>query len=286
MLKIESKENGAELTSIKLNNIQKLHDGKEYWNRHAPILFPIVGQLKDGKTIIENKEYMMGQHGFARDMEFKEIRKEESEHKYVLKSSEETKKYYPYEFELYVTYIINGNELCVRYDVINKDNKEIIFGLGAHPAFKCDYSKGNYELIFNNNEENIKILELENGLIAKELNSGNVLTDLKKESKIKLNSESFEKDAIILRNIKSNKCILREIKNNSVNKEILEFDFSGFLYLGIWSKKRAPFVCIEPWYNTADYIDSDGIFENKKDIIKLKEKEKFRCEYKIKFMEE
>ena len=50
MLEIKAKKEGAELTSIKLDGEEKLHDGKEYWNRHAPILFPIVGKLKEGKT--------------------------------------------------------------------------------------------------------------------------------------------------------------------------------------------------------------------------------------------
>ena len=83
MLEIKTKKAGAELTSIKLNEEEKLHQGKEHWNRQAPILFPIVGQIKDGQTLINNKQYKMRQHGFARDMEFEEI----GENKYLLKSS-------------------------------------------------------------------------------------------------------------------------------------------------------------------------------------------------------
>ncbi len=290
MIEIESKKIGAELTSLKFNGKEKLHNGEEYWNRHSPILFPIVGRLKDDKTIISNKEYQMKQHGFARDMEFKEIRKNKDEHKYVLKSSDETKKYYPYKFELYVTYKVDNirNEVTVRYDVINKDEKQIIFGIGAHPAFVCNYSSGDYQIMFVKKEEDIEILELENGNIKNNsINSENklVLDNLKKYGIIDLTEDLFENDAIILKNIKSNKCILRNINDNSINKEILEVDFTGFPYLGIWSKKGAPFVCVEPWYNTADYIDSDGIFKNKKDIIKLDLKEKFKCEYKIRIME-
>ena len=70
MLEIETSEKGAELISVKLNNIEKLHDGKTFWNRHSPVLFPIVGKLKDGKTTIDGKIYEMGQHGFIRAQEF------------------------------------------------------------------------------------------------------------------------------------------------------------------------------------------------------------------------
>ena len=291
MIEIESKTIGAELTSLKFNGKEKIHNGKEYWNRHSPILFPVVGKLKDDRTIISSEEYKMKQHGFARDMEFKEIQKNNDEHKYVLKSSKETKKYYPYEFELYVTYKIDNimNEMKVKYEVINKDKKQIKFGIGSHPAFVCNYSSGDYQIMFERKEEEIEILELENGNIKNNNNNSNnekiVVNNLKKYGIIELNEKSFNNDAIILKNIKSNKCILKNINDNSENKEIIEVDFTGFPYLGIWSKKGAPFVCIEPWYSLADYTDSDGIFENKENIIKLDIKQKFKCEYKIRIME-
>ena len=92
MIKIQSKTAGAELISIQKDGQEMLHDGKEHWNRHAPILFPIVGALKDGKTIIENQTYEMGQHGFARDMEFKQVDKKDDEVEYILEANEETLK--------------------------------------------------------------------------------------------------------------------------------------------------------------------------------------------------
>ena len=100
MLEIKTTSKGAELISCKLNGEEKIHDGESFWNRHAPILFPIVGKLKDNQTEIEGKIYKMGQHGFARDMEFKKI----GENKYVLTSSAETLEKYPYEFELYESF--------------------------------------------------------------------------------------------------------------------------------------------------------------------------------------
>ena len=274
MLEIKTKKSGAELTSIKLNGTEKLHQGQSHWKRHAPILFPIVGQLKNGKTIINNNEYEMSQHGFARDMEFEEI----EANKFLLKSSEETLAKFPFKFELYVQYKINGNELTTTYTVINKDKQTMFFGLGGHPAFICEYSTGDYQIKFNQKEDSIEFMQLENGLISNE-KAPNIL----KHNVIDLLPDTFEKDAIIMKNLKSNKVTLF---NKKENKKILEFDFTGFPYLAFWSKKGAPFVCIEPWYNTTDKIDSNSKFEDKENILKLEPEQEFICSYKIKFEEE
>lgn len=269
MLEIQTTTLGAELTSIKLNGEEKLHQGENYWKRHAPILFPIVGQIKDGKTIINGKEYFMGQHGFARDMEFEKIK----ENKFLLKSSKETLQKFPFKFELYVEYTINGDELATKYVVINKDSKQIQFGIGGHPAFICNYSEGDCRVEFEQKEDKIEFRQLENGLISnKECKS------FLENNSIKLIPNIFENDAIIMKNIKSNKVTLYKS-----NKRILEFDFTGFPYLALWSKVGAPFVCIEPWYNTADKVNSNGKFEDKEDILKLEPDEKFECEYKVRF---
>ena len=271
MIKIKTCSKGAELISLKFNGEEKLHDGLNFWNRHSPILFPIVGQIKDNKTIIEGKEYSMTQHGLARDMEFKQV----EENYYVLEYNEETLKKFPYKFELHVWYESLENSLIVNYKVINKDNKNIMFGLGAHPAFKCDYANGKYSIEFEKKEDNIEILELENGLISnKQIETQNII----KDNKIKLNKDSFINDAIIMKNIKSDKVFLKY-----EDKEILNFEFEEFPYLAIWSKVGANFVCIEPWFNTADKIDATGEFKDKENIIVLEKDKEFSCKYKINF---
>ena len=272
MLEIKSKKSGAELISIKLDEKEMLHQG-EFWNRHAPILFPIVGRLKNDKTIIDGKTYHMGQHGFARDMEFTELEKTKNKHEYVLESNSETLEKFPYKFSLYVTHLVEDNTLITKYKVVNKDKKEMIFGLGGHPAFICDYSSGKYKIEFEKQEDNIKFMSLKDGLVLEE-EAPNILSN----NCINLNKDSFINDAIIMTNIKSNKVYLKENE-----KTILEFDFTGFPYLGIWAKIGAPFVCIEPWMNTADKVNTDGKLESKENILRLKPNEEFECRYKIKF---
>ena len=271
MLEIKAKKAGAELVSIKLDGIEKLHQGKSHWKRHAPVLFPIVGQLKDGKTLINNEIFEMGQHGFARDMEFEEIKP----NTFLLKSSKETLEKYPFEFELYIKYEIQENELITTYKVINKDSKIMHFGLGGHPAFICDYSSGDFQIQFNETEKEIQFMQLENGLISNE-KAPNLLNN----NAIDLLPDTFEKDAVIMKNIKSN---IVTLYNKKQNKKVLEFDFTGFPYLAFWSKIGAPFVCIEPWFNTTDHIDSNGKFEDKENILKVEPEKKFECKYKIKF---
>lgn len=273
MLKIESKKQGAELTSIKLDGKEMLHQG-EFWNRHAPILFPIVGRLKNDKTIINDMTYKMAQHGFARDCEFEELEKSENKHEYVLESNSETLEKFPFKFSLYVTHLVEDNTLITKYKVINKDEKKMIFGIGGHPAFICDYSSGKYKIEFEKQEDNIKFMSLKDGLVLEE--APNILVD----NCIKLNKDSFINDAIIMKDIKSNKVYLKENE-----RTILEFDFTGFPYLGLWAKIGAPFVCIEPWMNTADKVNTDGRLESKEHILELNPKEEFECSYKMMFFE-
>ena len=284
-LEIITTPSGAELTSIKYHGEEFLHqgekvldsNGKVYWKRRAPILFPIVGSLKNNTTIINGEKFEMLQHGFARDMKFDMLKISEREHIYVLKYKQETLKMYPFKFELYVSYLIDNNKLIVKYKVKNLDDKTMFFGIGGHPAFAINLKENKYRLEFDEKEENAKFYQLDNGLISYKNNYINK-SIMSNEKSISIGKDTFTHDAIIMGNLKSKK--IRLIENNNTR---LVLDFTGFKYLGIWSKKNAPFICIEPWYTTADYTDSNSIFEEKKDNIKLEENEEFECSYSITF---
>lgn len=273
MLEINTVKKGAELVSVKMNGIEKIHDGESYWNRHSPVLFPIVGKLRNGKTIIENEVYEMGQHGFARDMEFEEIGKDS----YLLKSNEETKTKYPYDFELYISYEVQNNKITTKYKVINKDSRIMYFGLGGHPAYACEYSSGMYRLEFEDIEDRLEIYQLEDGLLKK---TPEKLSKFFRENRIFLNEKTFENDALVMKNINSSKIYLK-----TETKTILAFEFKGFPYLGIWSKVGAPFVCIEPWQNHTDDVDSTGKFKDKENILTLNPNQEFNAEYSVEFFE-
>lgn len=278
---------GGELISFKVNGEERIHqgencideNGKIYWKRHSPVLFPIVGKLKKNTTLIGGRTFEIMQHGFARDMEFEPITKLDNFHSYVLKSNKYTIARYPYEFALYNTYRTEGNKLTTIYKVVNTGLINLPFGIGGHPAFKIDQEElkqGHYYLEFEEPEEKIHFLYLVDGLIGTDYARNRVM----EKKFIPLDSHTFDNDALIMKNITSHKISL---VNYAMKKRLLTMDFTGFAYLAIWSKPNAPFICIEPWYATADSIKSSGVFTQKPDLISLKTDEEFECKYTVEF---
>ena len=214
-LKIEVSNRGAELTSIKFNEKEMLHDGKKYWDRQSPVLFPTVGRLRDNKTIINNKTYTIPQHGFAKDMEFKLVEETKKSKIYMTKSNEETLKMYPFEFELYVEYITKENTLTVKYKVINRDEKDMLFGIGGHPGFKIDLKQEDYYFELEKKEKNIEFMELDGQYISNEP-AKNLLRD---DRIIDIEKDSFINDAIMIKNFKSKTITLKQKEDK---KKILD----------------------------------------------------------------
>ena len=280
-------KNGAELVSFKLNEEERIHqgenckdeNGKVYWKRHWPVLFPTVGKCKKNQTIINGRTYEMQQHGFARDMVFEPITKLDNFHSYVLKSDKRLIDKFPYEFSLIVTYRLYQNSLTTMYKVVNEGDVDMPFGIGSHPAFKIDLEdleKGNYYLEFEEEEEKIHFLYLVDGLVGTEY-AKNIMTDKKT---IPLDIHTFDNDALIMKGIKTKKISLK--KKNSDNP-VLTMEFNDFPYLAIWSKPKAPFICIEPWMTTADNVNGSGVFRQKTDILLLPPKQEFECKYTVEF---
>ena len=276
---------GAELVSFKINAEEKIHQGENctdengriYWKRHWPVLFPTVGKCKKNQTIINGRTYEMQQHGFARDMEFEPLTKLDNFHSYVFRSDNKLIDKYPYEFSLTVTYRTDGNKLTTIYKVVNEGDTDMPFGIGGHPAFKInreELDKGNYYLEFEEEEDKIHFLYLVDGLIGTEY-AKNILENKKV---VPLNANSFSNDAIIMKGLKSNKVSL---KNNG--ETVLTMDFTGFPYLAVWTKPRAPFICIEPWMTTADNVNGSGVFRQKTDILLLPPKQEYECKYTVEF---
>ena len=276
---------GAELVSFRINGEEKVHQGENctdengrvYWKRHWPVLFPTVGKCKKNQTIINGRTYEMQQHGFARDMEFEPLTKLDNFHSYVFRSDKKLIDKYPYEFSLTVTYRTDENKLTTIYKVVNEGDTDMPFGIGGHPAFKIDreqLDKGNYYLEFEEEEDKIHFLYLVDGLIGTEY-AKNIVQNQKI---IPLDIHSFDNDAIIMKGLKSNKVSL---KNNE--KTILTVDYTGFPYLAVWTKTKAPFICIEPWMTTADNVNGSGVFRQKTDILLLPPKQEYECKYTVEF---
>ncbi|MGL5312686.1 MAG: aldose 1-epimerase family protein [Peptostreptococcaceae bacterium] len=271
---------GAELCRIysKENNKEYLWNGdSKYWGRFSPVLFPIVGRLNNNETYINGEKYEMSQHGFARDMEFELVNKTDDSIEFTLQYNEDTLKKYPYKFKLNIMYTLKDSTVDVTWKVKNLDDKEMLFGIGAHPAFNVPFNKEDsledYYLTFKCEEE-VKQYTL-NGPYVDEIK------EINKVENIDVAPEIFIEDAMIYSGVE-------EVAINSRKSEDkISVSFKNFPYVGIWSpyKKEdntiAPFVCIEPWYGIADEMNSNKKFEDKMGINKLNINEEFECTYSI-----
>jgi len=248
-LAVNINEKGAELQSVQLNEVEYLWQANAaYWGKHAPVLFPIIGELKDGKYIFNNEEYKLSRHGFARDKMFQVKQLSEKSAVFTLQSNEETLAVYPFHFVFNVEYALSDTELFCTYYIKNLGKSSMYFSVGGHPAFNVPLLKQlqytDYFLEFNKDEVLHRYL-LQSGLI------GNETKQIKLSNKtLQLEPSLFYADAIVLKHINSN-----EIKLFSHKDERgLKFKFDNFPYLGIWAAADAPFICLEPWCGIADSI--------------------------------
>jgi galactose mutarotase-like enzyme len=256
---------GAELISLVKNNKNYIWQVDEmYWNKTSPILFPIVGRLKNDRYSFNGKTYQLPRHGFARNMEFTFVKKSDSQVIFELNETEETKAIYPFTFKLLLAYTLMDNELVIEYFVRNQSDEVLPFSIGAHPAFSISEKFENYSLQFNA-ADTFETHHLEN----ESFNGKTTLVDVKNKA-IALNYALFEKDALVFKQLNSNEVTL---KNN--DRAILKVNYDHFPYLGIWTKQNAPFLCIEPWCGLADSSNHNGDLEEKEGINHLPAGEDF-----------
>ena len=277
-IKIAVDTKGAELKSVfnKVNQQELLWQANpEFWGKSSPVLFPIVGTLKDGLYIYQGKEYQLPRHGFARDYDFKLEETSDSQLIFSLESSKETLQVYPFLFKLQIIYTLLGNSLQVEYKVENlSDVETMYFSLGAHPAFKvCNKADefSNYSLLFNKDSA-LKANCLNNGLLTTQQHE-----ILLNDQKLQLNYELFENDALVLLDMKSDKITLMD----NEDKNMLTFEFENFPYFGLWTVKDSGFICLEPWAGVADFDSHDQQLENKTGISTLQPKESWSASWTI-----
>ncbi|WP_369769324.1 aldose 1-epimerase family protein [Flavobacterium sp. WC2416] len=265
---------GAELFSLVSNGKEYIWEGNPaFWGKHSPVLFPIVGTLKNNTYTNNTISYQLSRHGFARDTEFKLIDKKESSAIFSIQSNEETLKVYPFNFELQIIYTLEDNNLHIQYKVINKGNVLMPFSIGAHPALALPGAFENYSMEFEIEEPLVYNL-LENDLIS---NNTKTLSTI--ENKVALNYPLFENDALIFKTLKSNYLTIFEHQ-----KPLIRMHYKDFPHLGIWTKNNAPFLCIEPWFGYSDSTESTGNIMEKEGIQILEPKAIFNSQFSIEIL--
>lgn len=262
---------GAELQSLinTKTNLQYMWSGDAaYWGKYSPVLFPIVGGLKNDTYYHEGKAYTLPRHGFAREREFTANQISETEVLFTLTDDDSSRAVYPFAFELGLRYRLQQNSLHCSYEVYNPAATELLFSVGAHPAFAVpltgDTVYTDYYLQFNA-AENLQRFKLDNGLIAapEALPMSN--------GRLPLQQSLFYQDAIVLKNLQSNSITIGCTKNSHG----LNFKFDDFPFFGIWAAKDAPFICLEPWCGIADSVDHNQQLADKEGINVLEPGESF-----------
>lgn len=249
------KADGAELCSLKTaDGLELLWQAGPEWPRHAPLLFPIVGQLKGDQLTHQGRTYSMMKHGVARDQKFDWIMRSPDGCALVLNDNAETRARYPFSFRLTVAYKIRDDQLEVSLEIANTGGEMLPASIGGHPAFNWPLLPGlpkeAYALTFSD-EETAPIRRLADGLVRAKPEPNPI-----QGRKLKLSESLFDDDAIILDRLASTSVRFAADRGPSI-----EMSWEGFPQLGVWSKLGgAPFLCIEPWHGFASPVEFDGEF--------------------------
>jgi len=278
-LRIQIKDIGSELSSLfnKTTNTELLWQGDaNFWSGQAPILFPIVGMLKEGKYIHKGKTYELPRHGLARRSNQWKIEKiSDVSIKGTLVADSGTAKVYPFNFKLEVIYSLEGSTLKISHKVSNLGAEKMPFSIGGHPAFNCPVndivSYSDYSLQFEKEENSERHFINKDGLFA-----GDTELILEDSDTLQLTDSLFKKDALVFQDLKSEAIILV-----GPNGKIVKVSYSDFETIGVWAKPGAPFVCIEPWIGYSDTTGSTQNLFDKKGSKVLLPNHTFEANYTI-----
>jgi galactose mutarotase-like enzyme len=275
-------EMGAELKSL-----ADLSTGQEYmwqadpawWAGTAPVLFPVIGGLKDGSCTFEGMQYKLPSHGFARASQFTVSRAGEDSAELTLVSSPTTRENYPFDFSLKVSFVLERSGLAVRYDVSNTGQQRMYFSIGSHPAFNLPFAGGaleNYYVLFEREEDLVRWF-FKDGMIV----AGKTEEVLENRRVLSFSRSSFDQGIMIFKHPASHEFTIA----NSRNGRAVRVSTGGVPYFGVWTKPGgAPFLCLEPWHGIPDMSDTSGNLAEKEGIMSLEPRATFTTGYRIEIL--
>jgi len=269
------KADGAELCRLQDGG------GRDYlwaaepaWPRHAPVLFPIVGRLRDDTLLHDGRHYRMTQHGFARDRRFEWVERSADACSLVLVDDPATRVHYPFGFRFETAYSVAGSTLTVRYVVTNTGDVVLPASMGAHPAFRWPLEPGraktDYALTFEA-DETAPLRGVVDGLLTPADRPSPI-----RGGRLALNEHLFDADALILPEPAS-----RRVRFAAADGPAVTVAWDGFEQLGIWMRPGADFLCIEPWRGMASPADFAGDFADKPWLMLIPPGESRAASYQV-----
>jgi galactose mutarotase-like enzyme len=281
VLTIEVSGHGAELSSIRKGETEYLWQADpKFWGRHSPVLFPIVGSVWEGRYRVGENEFTLGQHGFARDMDFTLVWQTETELRYRLESTEDTLAKYPWPFCLEIGYRLHDNKIDVIWEVSNPGVEDIYFQIGAHPAFNYpdyDLEKKERGYFSFDRTEGLECIRIVGKGCVDAVTKYSM--DLDENGRYPLASDTFDViDTLMLQDSQVKRVTLHRVDGSPW----LSLDFTAPV-VGLWSPptKNAPFICIEPWYGRCDRAGYEGDYREKDWINRLGAGERFSSVYTV-----
>lgn len=263
-ISLEVDTNGAEAIHLYHKGVSYLRERDEVWNRTSPILFPIVGRLKDGYAMYDGKRIVLSVHGFIASREFKVL--EKSDERIVLfdRYDDDTLKLYPFKYEMKVIYQLNGKSYDTIIYVKNVDDVSFKYNIGGHPGINCPLFKGerfeDYRIFFNK-KETFKSPSLAEGGT---LDFDHPYSEFINIDQINLDYKYFLIDAIVNRNLKSDKIYLLNQNDHGI-----KLTYKGFNTIAFWTRPGSKFLCFEPWKGYADMYNSNHDFLTKDDLVEI-----------------
>lgn len=282
-LRCEIDLHGAEVKSLarKFDGREMMWEGNpEFWGRTSPVLFPFVGGVSNKEYRFEGRSYTIGQHGFARDMDFNLESETENEIWFKLSETEETLKVYPFRFVLRIGYRLEEKTIRVMWEVFNPDDNEMYFSIGAHPAFAIPTLQGHTLRLYDPEGKPLKCFSNrifgDGGCVT-----NRVETIETPDGYLPLSEELFDGDALVIEKRQVGRVELLDASDLS-SSSLVSVAFEAPL-VGIWSPphKNAPFVCIEPWYGRCDAEDFDGELQDREYEQVIGKDGRFIAEYTI-----
>lgn len=273
-LTVQIDEFGAEMKSVRTaDGEERMWQGHpSYWSKQAPVLFPVVGRLRQFYFLHNGQRYDLGAHGFARDSVFEIENQSETAATFLLRDNEQTRACYPFAFEFRVTFTLYGNRVAVTYAVHNPADEPLYMAFGGHEAYACPEGIEAYEIVLPEPRT------LDSYVAGVEI-SNEKKPVFQNSAVLPLKDDLFLEDALVFEDPQIPYITLHRRDGG----RDLTVHCEGVEYLLLWKVPGANYLCIEPWWGVGGFVDDSFVLAEKRGIHCVDGKESFSATHTIEF---